>query len=246
MTKETCHARMVLLALLAAVLLAVGGCAIGGSTSVTGSGHVTSQQRKVSGFKQVTSTGVGQVTVTQGKSDTLIVKADANLLPYLTSSVSGTTLELGVQSNVSIHSADPIDFLVTVTQLQALTLEGSGNVAASNISGSSLTVVLSGSGNVVLNNVRIPSLKATLSGSGNIQAGGSAASQEITISGTGNFNGGGLGTRSANVDVSGSGNATVRVSDTLSATVSGSGNVRYIGSPKVTQHVTGSGSVSKQ
>jgi Putative auto-transporter adhesin, head GIN domain len=238
--------RMVLPVLLVAGLLMLSGCIVGGTTSVTGSGHVKSEQRTVSSFKHITLSGVGQLKVTQGKTDALTVMADANLLPYLTSSVSGTTLDLGVKSGISIHSADPITFLVTATQLQGLTLSGSGGAEASNMSGPSLTVTLSGSGDVVLNHVMVPSLTAILSGSGSIQATGSAQSQDITISGSGDFDGQGFGTRSANVKISGSGSVTVQVSVSLTATVTGSGNVSYIGSPKVTQHVTGSGSVSQQ
>jgi hypothetical protein len=245
----TMHARLirmvVLPVLLVAGLLVLSGCLGGGTTTVTGSGHVTSEKRTVSSFKQITFSGVGQLTITQGKTDTLTVKADANLLPYLTSSVSGTTLDLGVKSGVSVQSADPIAFHVTVTQLQGVTLSGSGGVQASNLSGPSLTVTLSGSGDVVLNQVRVPSLTATLSGSGSIQATGSAQSQDITISGSGDFNGSGFATKTAKVAISGSGSVTVQVSDALSATVTGSGDVSYIGSPKVTQHVTGSGSVSQ-
>jgi Putative auto-transporter adhesin, head GIN domain len=232
--------------LLAAGLLVLSGCIFGGTTTVTGSGHVKSEQRKVSSFKQVTLSGVGQLTITQGTTDALTVKADANLLPYLTSSVSGTTLELGVKSGVSIQSTNPIAFLVTVTQLQGLTLSGSGGAKASNVSGASLTVTLSGSGDVVLNNVKVPSLTATLSGSGSIQTTGSAQSQDITISGSGDFNGRGFATKTAKVDISGSGSVAVQVSDALSATITGSGDISYLGSPKVTQHVTGSGSVSQQ
>jgi hypothetical protein len=231
---------------LVAGILVLGGCMVGGTTTVVGSGHVKSEQRHVSSFNQVTLSGVGRLTITQGNSDALTVKSDENLLPYLTSSVSGTTLDLGVKSGVSIQSADPIDFLVTMKQLHGLTISGSGSAQAANISGPALMVSVTGSGAVVLNNLVVSALTATVSGSGVIRVTGTAQSQDITISGSGNFDGGGFATKSATVDISGSGNATVQVSETLTATVTGSGNVVYIGSPKVTQHVSGSGSVSQQ
>jgi hypothetical protein len=82
--------------------------------------------------------------------------------------------------------------------------------------------------------------------SGDIRVTGTARSQDVTISGSGDLDGGGFATKSATVDIRGSGNATVRVSETLTATVTGSGNLVSIGSPQVTQHVSGSGSVSQQ
>src|SRR5215469_5274915 len=174
MAMHTRLIRMVLLVLVVAGLLVLSGCIIGGTTTVTGSGHVKSEKRTVSSFKQITLSGVGRLTITQANTDALTVKADANLLPYLTSSVSGTTLDLGVKSGVSVQSTDPIAFHVTVTHLQGLTLSGSGGAQASNLSGPSLTVTLSGSGDVVLSNVMVPQLTVTLSGSGSIQATGSA------------------------------------------------------------------------
>jgi hypothetical protein len=67
---------------------------------------------------QVAFSGVGQLTITQGNTESLTVVADENLLPYLTSSVSNNTLQLGQQANVSIQSAKSIAFLVTVKQRQ--------------------------------------------------------------------------------------------------------------------------------
>jgi hypothetical protein len=51
--------------------------------------------------------------------------------------------------------------------------------------------------------------------------------------------------RSARVDVSGSGGATVQVSERLDAHVSGSGDVRYRGEPSVQAEVSGSGDVER-
>ena len=51
--------------------------------------------------------------------------------------------------------------------------------------------------------------------------------------------------RSARIDVSGSGGATVQVSERLDAKVSGSGDVRYRGQPVVQADVSGSGDVER-
>jgi hypothetical protein len=216
----------------ALVLLVVAGfftlsaCTLGGNTTVSGSGQVKSEQRKVSSFNQVSFSGAGQLTITQGSSDSLTVVADENLLPYLTSSVSGNTQQLGQASNVTIQSAKSISYLVTVKQLQGLTLSGAGTAEVNNVTPSSLNV--------------------TVSGAGHVRITGSAASQNVTLSGVGSYDGSGFATKSATVDISGTGNAVVAVSDTLTATVSGIGSVEYIGNPKVTQHVTGLGGVRQQ
>jgi hypothetical protein len=47
----------------------------------------------------------------------------------------------------------------------------------------------------------------------------------------------------AEIHISGSGNCTCNVTESLKASVSGSGNVSYEGDPKVDVHVSGSGKV---
>ena len=74
---------------------------------------------------------------------------------------------------------------------------------------------------------------------------GRAQEQDVSISGSGEYNGEALTSRSARVNVSGSGDVVVNASDALDAQVSGSGNVRYVGNPSVTEKVSGSGSVGR-
>lgn len=47
------------------------------------------------------------------------------------------------------------------------------------------------------------------------------------------------------VEVSGAGNADLRVSDTLDATVSGSASINYIGEPIISQSVSGVANIKK-
>jgi putative autotransporter adhesin-like protein len=220
------HTRSLRLVLpLLAVGLAMGGCTIG-ETTVQGSGHVKSEQRSVSGFNAVTFSGVGQLTITQTGKDSLTVKADDNLLPLLTSTVSGGTLELGIKPNSSIQSATTITFDVTVKELKEITLSGAGSATVTNLN--------------------TPALTVTVSGTGHLTVSGSADSQQVTISGVGSYDGSGFATKTAKVSISGTGNAVVQVSDSLDADVSGVGSVEYIGNPRVTQHVTGLGSVRQR
>ena len=55
-----------------------------------------------------------------------------------------------------------------------------------------------------------------------------------------------LNARTARIEISGSGSATVNASDRVDVHVSGSGSVRYLGNPSsVNQHVRGSGSITR-
>ncbi len=205
----------------------VSGCAIGGgATTVRGSGHVKTERRTVAVFDQVAFSGVGQLTITQTGKESLTVEADDNLLPLLTSSVSGGTLQLGVKENTELQSATILKFNVTVKALKGISLSGAGNAKVDTL----IT----------------PALKVTLSGAGHLAVTGRADGQDVTLSGVGSYDGSQFSTKTAKVIISGTGNAIVQVSATLDAEVSGVGSVDYIGNPRVTQHVTGLGSVRKR
>ncbi len=80
---------------------------------VQGSGKIITQDRSVSGFSRVELGGSGQVTITQGDQERLTVEADDNILPYIRTDVSGTTLYLGFTSAASgmrIQPSTPIKF----------------------------------------------------------------------------------------------------------------------------------------
>jgi hypothetical protein len=68
----------------------------------------------------------------------------------------------------------------------------------------------------------------------------------VSLSGSGRYAAADLSSQDAQVRISGSGSATVRVAGTLEAHTSGSGSVAYIGQPTVTQQRSGSGGVYPQ
>ena len=202
--------------------LAMGACA--GST--TGSGTPDSQTRSVSGFSTVELAGVGTVLVEPGATESVTVEADDNILPLLTSDVSGDTLVLGTEPGSSISPRTPISYRVTVTDLSGLLVSGSGDITAGGAAG--------------------PAFEVGISGSGTITASGTTDRLSVDISGSGDFAGGSLTARDVDVTVSGSGSALVHASGSLHASISGSGDVRYLGEPTVTQDVSGSGEVVRQ
>lgn len=225
-TMQTRWRFLISLLVLLAGLVAVSGCDITGGTTVHGSGHVKSESRPVSGFTQVEFAGVGHLTLAQVGTETLNIQADDNLLPLLTSTVSGGVLHLQQAANTTITSATAINYILTVKSLTGFSLSGAGDAEIANLSTSAM--------------------KVTVSGAGRLLVSGSAESQDVTISGVGSYDGSGFATKTAKVSLSGTGSAVVEVSDTLDAQVSGVGSVEYIGDPKVTQHVTGLGSVHKR
>ncbi len=191
-----------------------------------GSGTVRTESRDVHGFSSVQLAGTGEATILQTGSESLTIEAEENLLPLLTSDVSGGVLTLGTKPGASINPTRPITYRVSMKDLSGLSLSGSATASAAQ--------------------ARTGSLLVQISGSGTITADGTADAQEVKITGSGEYRGAKLASRTATVQISGSGNADIAVSDLLDVQVSGSGTLRYSGNPQVTQSVAGSGKIVKQ
>jgi Putative auto-transporter adhesin, head GIN domain len=207
------------LALLAVVLLA--GCSV-----TRGSGQLSSESRQVNGFSKVELTGAGELSIEQTGTESLTISAEANLLPMLTSNVSGDTLVLGTQTNAKIVPTKPITYTLTVKDLNGLAVSGSGNVTVTKLATTAFNTSISGSGTITVN--------------------GTAVDQNLEITGSGRYQAEELTSESAKINISGSGVASVRVTDELDVHISGSGTLTYTGDPKeVTQEISGSGKLIK-
>jgi hypothetical protein len=235
-------------------------------TTVTqGSGNLRTEERVVTGVRQVILDNAGELTIITGEAETLTIEADDNILPLLQAEVNGDTLTLTVQRGASI-APTALNYTLTVPTLTNLTTRGSGNVSGSVTTGENLEVVVEGSGSVQLENVTVSDLfEVTTNGSGNVGVGvlaaaksygtgnssgditlsGQVADQEMYLKGSGDYDADDLVSATAIIDVDGSGTASVNVTDRLTATIDGSGSINYIGEPEVEASINGSGEVNR-
>jgi hypothetical protein len=190
------------------------------------SSSVTSESREVSGFDEVELKGSGNLSIEQAESESLTVEAEEDVLPKIRTEIKNNRLIIGPKPSTSINTTEPINYELTVKDLSALEVSGSGDVEGEDISTDELAV--------------------TMNGTRNVEISGEADSQEVEISGSGDYRADDLKSKEAKIDVKGSGSAIVNASDELEAGVSGSGSVEYVGDPAVEQNVSGAGEVRKQ
>jgi hypothetical protein len=208
---------------------------------VNGYGSTETENRTVSEFQKINFTTTGKVYITQGATQSLVVKAQRNVLDELNTNVSGG--ELRISFRRCIKSASPIEIHITMPQIQGIRLSGSGDVEGINRwQVNNLDLQLSGSGNI---RAQFDALNtfAQLSGSGKIAVNGTTLDFNSNLSGSGKVEAFGLISDNCEAQISGSGSMEINVSQQLNAKISGSGSIWYKGTPNINSQISGSGRI---
>lgn len=209
-----------------------------------GEGPVVSENRDISGFSAIELQISGDVVLIQDSAFEVRVSAQENLLPLISTEVSGDKLKISTTTSC-IRSSKKIRVEIRMPELEGTYLSGSGNITTGNsFKTDDLKTTLSGSGNIKLD-VVANSIDSRISGSGNISLNGTTRKQEIGINGSGDYKAFDLISYEAEVSIKGSGSCEIFVHNDLDAKVSGSGSVYYKGNPDVSTKISGSGNVSR-
>jgi hypothetical protein len=175
-------------------------------------------------FNSVDLAGANNVVIRVGEKQSVVVRADNNLLDRVRTEVQSAEL-LIANTPGSLTTKSPMSVEVTIPTIKALTLSGSGNIA--------------------VNGIEAESLKMTLPGSGTLTGSGTATRLDVTVSGSGTVQFTRLVANDVRAVVSGSGSIFITATKTLDASVTGSGAILYTGNPQdVTKSVTGSGAIT--
>lgn len=225
--------------LLLAVALFLSSCACD-----DGSGNVIQEKKTLPPFKSIDLRWMGDVYLTQGDKQGLLVEAEDNIMDLLEIYVSGD--ELIIDKRVGcFRPTEPIKYYISVKDIKDITISGSGNVIGqSRIVADSLDIIITGSGDIDMELIA-ESLKTIVEGSGDVRLSGGAGLHEYLLEGSGNLEAFDFRTDSTSVNIEGSGNSEVFANENLDIIISGSGDVSYKGDAVVSQSVTGSGSVAK-
>ena len=211
--------------------------------TLEGSGTMITQERIVSGFDSVELRGFGDLTITQGSSESLTIEAEDNIIDKLTSEVVKNKLILSTVDDFTFKSLKGVHYTLTVIDLKRVDLTGLGSIEMDGLNTQRLKINESGSGNLTIHNLDAQSLDIEIGGLGSVELDGKAPDQVITISGAGNYSGYELKSDRTKVTINGLGNALVWATESLNVKISGTGNVEYYGDPQLTESITGLGRV---
>ncbi len=203
----------------AAAVVALAGCA-----PTVASGPVTSEERDIPAITTVVLQTSGDLSISEGEPR-LVISAASDALEHLTSEVDGDVLALGVTTGIMLRLGT-VRYELTVPDLEAITMDGSGDVEWTGLAARRIEISVAGSGDVTLS--------------------GTAQELGIEIGGSGNVHGADLRAQAVDVVVRGSGDVDVSPVDSLSVDILGSGTVTYSGEPTLDTTIAGSGEVVRR
>ena len=118
------------------------------SNKVVGTGPIVTKNLEFSAFDKIENTGVANFYIAIGSPQTVVLKAQQNIIDVMTYEVVGQTLKVGVEDNVSLENHEEIRFDITIPSITNIGLIGVGNYILSGDDQDELTINLIGVGNV--------------------------------------------------------------------------------------------------
>jgi len=199
------------------------------------------EERDVSSFTGVSLGISGDLYITQGSPQKVVVQAENNMDEIETVVKDGVLRIKTDNWNSKIKGAK---IWVTMPEVESLNISGSGDIVAETpINADELELKVSGSGTIDISELKGDEIGAAISGSGDIKLAGSADEMELRISGSGSVYADGLKVSECGIKISGSGSCKIDVTGELDVSISGSGRVTYYGNPQIDARVSGSGRV---
>lgn len=208
-----------LLALTLAMAVSAVGC--GSDSCISGSGSSVSQTIDLSRFTGFDFQAAGEVTVTEGATQQVMVRAQQNVIDALNRDVLNGVWEIGFTE--CVRNTGDIRVEITLPELDSVELSGAGTINAETQS-SAVDTILSGAGTVTLS--------------------GQATTHQIALEGSGIVEAFELTTNETTVVLEGQGNVNVRAEEQLNVDLLGTGTVFYKGDPQLNVRITGVGTVS--
>ena len=211
------------LGLFFSILFGSGGVQPGlAANCIEGSGVAKSEKRTIEAFTAIDASGAFNVTVVCGEKQRIKVTADDNLLPHIITKVKGNTLK--ITTNESICAKKVLKVEIAVHNINRIAASGTADIDVSKLDNDRFALDINGAGRVKAVG-KTQDFAADLTGASSLQAKG-------------------LKTRKTTLQVSGSGEAVVFVSQELNAQVIGVGNITYYGNPeKVNRNILGVGNI---
>lgn len=216
----------------------------GNSKKIKGNGNVVTVNRTTSDYDGIGIGGSFDVVLVKGKEGKIKIEGEENIIPHIITEVKGNTLQIKYEKNINVRTTKRLTVTVPYTDIDKVSLGGSGNITAEGtIKSKDFKVSLGGSGNITLQ-LDADEVNSSIGGSGNIKLSGNSNELNCSIAGSGSIKAYDLKTDTLKATIAGSGSIKITVKTKIKAKVVGSGSIYYKGNPKyIDTKSVGSGDV---
>ena len=229
------------------ILVFASGCREIAGRRIRGNGHITSQTRSVSGFRNVEVSGAIDVYVKQDSATSVKVEADDNILEYVQVHTNGSTLEIYTESGFNLRPSNKIKVFLTNPGFDGLDISGACTITSENelTSSERINLNLSGAseGRLAIN---APSVIIEVSGASTAELKGRTKDLDVSAHGASRVRGYDLMTENSDVNISGASHAELYASVSLDGEASGASSVYYMGNASNNIRPSGASHVGKK
>jgi hypothetical protein len=208
----------------------------------------TQDVRNVDKFTKIVNSTSGNIYLTQGSPQKVVIEGKKDLIANVETDVSGGKLKIRMKNHWGSGSwfhDDEFKIIITAENLDAIDLSGSGDLTAQNkIVSNNMLIDVNGSGSLHATLEVSGLLETYVAGSGDISLRGTFGNIKSEVSGSGDVEFDTAVTNKAEFNISGSGEIKARgKAAVLVTSISGSGNLDAADfeSDKCTIHISGSG-----
>jgi len=215
---------------------------IDNNDNIHGSGNRVSEERIVPFFKSINHATVGQVNITYGETQEVIVTTDDNIQKYVKIEVENEKMTIFIDSDSGLSNFR-LTIDIVLTELKSLAASSAGNITSTNkFFADDVQLYLNSAGNISLE-VETTELYSNINSAGNLILKGKTDYHYSSLNSAGNLHAYNLKTDTTRINVNSAGNAFVNVSDYLDVTLTSLGSLYFTGYPSIIQNVSSIGRV---
>ncbi|NSW93548.1 MAG: DUF2807 domain-containing protein [Bacteroidales bacterium] len=232
--------------LITAFCLSITACIDGQPRrTVYGNNNVVKKERQAGNFDGIRVSSGIDVYLSQGDKESIVVEADENLHGYIVTENKGGILN--VYSRANIREAAMKRVYVTMRDLNSLTTSSAGDIIGEMpVRGEIIELSASSAGNIKLE-LTAREVRVNISSSGDVTLAGETEFLGASLSSAGDLNAYNLKAKEANISASSAGDASIYVTERLTARASSAGDINYKGNPGfIDAHSSSAGSIQKR
>lgn len=228
------------------LLLGLDSCSLDLINCINGEGIKTDRIIELGeDISKIELTEQADIIITEGETQEIRIEGFENFIDLIEqdSDVDGNKWTIKIDGRCA--DTDGLKIFAQLKSLESLEIVGSGSMKADEVltKVDDLKLEIDGSGKIDMLIATASKVDIEINGSGEIKVEGITDRNSIEINGSGDVKTDELISTTCRVEINGSANAEVNVSDELDIEINGSGAVCYVGSPTITTDISGSGSV---